>query len=94
MGTSDLQVIERKLVVTNGLGLHARVATMIVQTLQSYTCSVRLIKGDVEVDAKSVLGLLLLAAKAGTEILARAEGPDGDQALEAISGLIQDHGSE
>ena len=54
--------IEEKIVVSNTLGLHARVATMIVQKMQNYDCQVSLTLHGVEVNARSVLGLLLLAA--------------------------------
>jgi phosphocarrier protein HPr len=82
--------IEEKVRVTNHLGLHARVATMMVQAMRNYTCQVTLIKDDVEVDARSVLGLLLLAATPGSEIVVRATGPDSVAALQEIRRLIHE----
>jgi len=81
--------LERTMKVTNGLGLHARVATRLVQLLQNYSCRVTLTKDDMEVDARSVLGLLLLAAAPGTVVVARATGRDAGEALERISRLLE-----
>jgi phosphotransferase system HPr (HPr) family protein len=86
----ESETTERTLRVSNQLGLHARVATMMVQAMQNYTCQVTLVKDGVEVDARSVLGLLLLAATPGSELLVRAHGPDSRQAIQEISRLIED----
>lgn len=83
------EFVEKTLKVGDGLGLHARVATMMVQAMQNYACRVSLIRNDVEVDARSVLGLLLLAAAPGTEIVVRALGPGSREAVEEITRLIQ-----
>jgi phosphocarrier protein HPr len=83
------RIIEETLTVGNQLGLHARVATMIVQAMRNYASKVSLSKDGVEVDARSVLGLLLLAATPGSEIVVKAQGPDSRQALEEVGRLIQ-----
>lgn len=88
------EVFSKSLTVTNGLGIHARVATQIVQRMQEFRCEVTLIKDDVEVSARSVLGLLLLAASPGTEIVAKAVGPGSMEAIELIGRLIQNEESE
>lgn len=88
------EVLAKTLRVTNGLGIHARVATQIVQKMQEYTCEVTLIKDEVEVSARSVLGLLLLAATPGTKIVAKAVGPGSVEAIDAISRLIDHEESE
>jgi len=80
---------EKVLKVGNAQGLHARVATMVVQAMKNYSCQVTVIKDGVEVDAKSVLGLLLLAATPGSEIVVRAKGPGSSQAIEQLSVLIE-----
>ncbi len=72
------------------MGLHARVATMVVRTMSKYRCRVTLMKDGVEVDAGSVLGLLLLAATQGSEVLIKGSGPDCRQAIEEISSILQD----
>jgi len=86
--------VEKTLTVGNRLGLHARVATMMVQTMRNYSCQVTLVKDGVEVDARSVLGLLLLAASPGSEIVVRAQGLDCMEAINEISRIIQDEESE
>lgn len=83
------RIIEETLTVGNQLGLHARVATMIVQAMRNYASKVSLCKDGVEVDARSVLGLLLLAATPGSAIVVKAQGPDSRQALEEVGRLIQ-----
>jgi phosphocarrier protein HPr len=88
------EILETTLKVSNQLGLHARVATMMVQAMQNYACQVTLVKDGVEVDARSVLGLLLLAATPGSEVLVRAQGPDSKQAIQEISRLIQNEEPE
>ncbi|MEJ2718314.1 MAG: HPr family phosphocarrier protein [Deltaproteobacteria bacterium] len=91
---AEHELLERKVKVVNNLGLHARVATRMAQAMQNYSCKVTLVKDDVEVNAKSVLGLLLLAAAPGTELLVRAQGPDGQEAVEEIKRLIEDDNLE
>lgn len=83
------EIQERILTVGNQLGLHARVATMMVQAMSNYSSQVTVIKDGVEVDARSVLGLLLLAATPGSQIVVRAQGPDSVQAIEAICKLVE-----
>jgi len=85
--------LEKSLTVHNEQGLHARVATLVVKALQNFTCRVTVVKDGVEVDARSVLGLLLLAATHGSEILVRAQGPDSREAIHEISRLIEDDNS-
>ena len=92
--TMEIEITEATLRVGNQFGLHARVATMMVQAMQNYVCQVTLAKDGVEVDARSVLGLLLLAATPGSELLVRAHGPDSRQAIQEISRLIQHEESE
>jgi phosphocarrier protein HPr len=88
------EYLERNLVVRNTRGLHARVATKMVQTMRNYNCTVTVVKDAVEVDARSVLGLLLLAATPGSEILVKALGADCLQAVEEISRLLEDEEPE
>jgi len=67
---------------------------MMVQSMRNYSCQVTLVKDGVEVDARSVLGLLLLAASPGSEIVVRAQGSDSMEAIHEISRIIQDEESE
>lgn len=87
--TVQCEMLEKTVTVNSEQGLHARVATMVVQAMQNFTSEVTVIKDGMEVNARSVLGLLLLAATAGTEIMVRAQGPDSSQAIEEFSRLIE-----
>lgn len=90
--TEDLQA---ELVVMNEEGLHARPAAMLVQALQGLECQVYLSKEGEEVDAKSILGVMMLAAERGTKLSVRASGADAQQAIQAISSILKDeHGAE
>ncbi len=94
MMSLDGKMIEKTFLVRTHLGLHARVATMLVQAMQNYSCRVTLIKDGVEVSARSVLGLLLLAAEPGSKVIVRAEGPDSLQAIDTIGRLMENEEPE
>lgn len=83
-------MIEREVEIVNRLGLHARAAAKLVQTAGSFDSRLWLVKDGEEVDAKSILGILLLAASQGTRVTLRAEGEDEDAAIDAVSRLIAD----
>ncbi len=85
----EREKLEKALTVKSEQGLHARIATLVVQAMQKFSCEVTVVKDGVEVNARSVLGLLLLAATSGTEILVRAQGPDSTKAIEEFSRLIE-----
>lgn len=76
--------------IVNRLGLHARAAAKLVQTAAGFDSRVTLVKDGDEVDAKSILGILLLAAGQGESIVVRCEGEDEEAALEAVERLIAD----
>jgi phosphocarrier protein len=81
-------MIERDVEIVNRLGLHARAAAKLVHTSGAYQSRVSVIKDGEEVDAKSILGILLLAAGQGSELTIRCQGPDEEEALNAVSTLI------
>lgn len=83
-------MIERKVEIVNRLGLHARAAAKLVQTAGSFDSRLWLLKDGEEVDAKSILGLLLLAAGQGSRVTLRAEGDDAVEAVDAVAALIAD----
>lgn len=87
-------MIEREVEIINRLGLHARAAAKLVHTAGAYESDVTLLVGAEEVDAKSILGILLLAIGQGTELLVRADGADEDEALDAVATLIADRFGE
>jgi phosphotransferase system HPr (HPr) family protein len=81
---------ERKITVSNRLGLHARAAARLVQLAGNYRCQVRLrrVDNNQPADGKSILGVLLLAASFGTELVVTTTGEGEEEALEAICQLI------
>jgi phosphocarrier protein len=79
---------ERELPVVNRLGLHARAAAKVVQCLGGFESRVLLGFRGREVNAKSIMGLMLLAAPQGSVIVARADGPDAEAALDALADLF------
>jgi len=81
-------LIERELDIRNRLGLHARAAAKLVHTSSRYSSSIRIRKDREEVDGKSILGILLLAASQGTRITITASGDDEQAAVEAITHLV------
>lgn len=87
-------MIEREVEIVNRLGLHARAAAKLVQTAGRFDSRVTLAADGEEVDAKSILGILLLAAAQGTTVKVRTAGDDEEQAMEAVSGLIADYFGE
>ena len=81
-------MVEREIVVSNKLGLHARASAKLVQLVQGFKSTIWLIGEGREVNAKSIMGVMLLAAGIGTPLTLRAEGPDEDQALDAVIALF------
>ena len=81
-------MIERELAIKNRLGLHARAAAKFVQTASRFKSAVKIRKNGEEVDGKSILGILLLAASQGTRITIAVAGEDEQAAFDAVENLI------
>ncbi len=81
-------MIEHEIEIKNKLGLHARAAAKLVHVAAGFKCDIKIRKGDEEVDGKSILGILLLAAGRGTMITIKANGEDEGDAVHAIEALI------
>jgi len=81
-------VIEHDIEIKNKLGLHARAAAKLVHCAARFRSDIKIRKGDEEVDGKSILGILLLAAARGTVITIKANGEDEADAVAAIEKLI------
>jgi phosphocarrier protein len=79
----------RTVVVTNALGLHARAAARFAHLASRFRSSVSVTRGARLVDGKSILGLLLLSAARGTEVVIAADGPDADEAVAALAALVE-----
>jgi phosphocarrier protein HPr len=81
-------LISRDIEIKNKLGLHARAAAKLVHTAARFKADIKVRKGDEEVDGKSILGILLLAAGRGSIVTIRADGEDERDAVDAIEKLI------
>ncbi|HEX4955595.1 MAG TPA: HPr family phosphocarrier protein [Thermoanaerobaculia bacterium] len=87
-------MVEREVEIVNQLGLHARAAAKLVHQAARFRARSMLIRDGEEVDAKSILGVLLLAAAQGTRLTVRCVGDDEGEALSALVGLIEDRFQE
>src|SRR5437868_14569130 len=83
------QKVEKDIPIINRLGLHARPAAMFVRIASRFRCEVWVAKEGEEVNGKSIMGLMMLAAGQGSVLRLRCEGPDADKALEELEGLIK-----
>jgi phosphocarrier protein HPr len=81
-------MLERDLLVANKLGLHARAAVKLVQLLGSFQSNATLSGRGREVNAKSIMGVMLLAAAQGTKVVLRVDGADEAEALDAAAALF------
>jgi phosphocarrier protein HPr len=82
-------MLEKEIVVSNKLGLHARASAKLVQLVQGFKSTVWLISKGREVNAQSIMGVMMLAAGIGTPLTIRAEGPDETNALSAVVDLFE-----
>jgi len=80
--------VEREIEVVNRLGVHARPAAAIVHAVLKFQCEVHFIHEGARINAKSIMGLLTLAATQGTRLRVVCEGEDADQAMDAVSDLF------
>jgi len=81
-------VIERQATIVNQEGLHARPAARIVRLASSFDCDIEISKDGVDVNGKSIMGVMMLAAEFGSAITIRADGPAAEQAVEALAQLV------
>ena len=79
---------EREVRILNKLGIHARPAAEIVKTAGKFKSNVIIVRDDLEVNAKSIMGVMMLAAEFGATIILRATGDDADAALDALAAVI------
>ena len=79
---------EREFDILNRLGLHARAAAQLVRLANGFASEIRVAKDGMEVNGKSIMGVLMLAAPKDTKILVRANGADAEEAVAAIGELI------
>lgn len=81
-------MIERSVKIVNKNGLHARPAAEIVKTAAKFKSEITIVRDDLEVNGKSIMGVMMLAAEFGATLTIRANGPDAQQAVDGIAELI------
>lgn len=82
-------MLNKRVVIKNRAGLHARPASLLVQEASKYNASIFLVKDGSKVNAKSIMNLLTMGASYNTEMSVEVDGPDEEQALEAIVTLFE-----
>lgn len=85
-----MECVQKELIIQNRLGLHARAAAQFVQLANQYNCEIFIEKDGEEVNGKSIMGILMLAAPKGTTITLRTQGDDAGVALDALQSLVDD----
>ncbi|GAA0689508.1 HPr family phosphocarrier protein [Marinobacterium maritimum] len=87
-------MIEKRLTIINKLGLHARAAAKLVTTASQFQSDIRITRDSREIDGKSIMSVMMLAASKGTELQLSAHGEDEQAALEALEALINNRFDE
>lgn len=87
-------MLEKQLEIINKLGLHARAAAKLISVTSRFSSTIQLIKDGREVDAKSIISVMMLAAAKGSWLTVRTEGDDEHQALTAVEELINNRFDE
>ncbi len=83
-----MPVVEKTVVITNKVGLHARPATLFVQEAARFQAQIQIQCGEKSANAKSILSVLKLGARQGASLLLRGEGEDAAEALQALVALV------
>jgi phosphocarrier protein len=83
------QKIEREVTIVNRLGLHARPAAMFVRIASRHRAEIWVAKEGEEINGKSIMGLMMLAAGQGSKLRIRCDGPDADKAMEELEELVK-----
>jgi phosphocarrier protein HPr len=81
---------KKDLLIENKLGLHARAAAQIVKSASAFASKITLVKDDLEVDGKSIMGIMMLAAAKGSMVRVLAQGDDEDQAIAGLERLFKE----
>ena len=83
-----MTTIERPVTIQNRHGLHARPAAEVVKAASRFQSDITLVRDDMEVNGKSIMGVMMLAAECGAVVTLRASGPDAEQAVAALETLV------
>lgn len=81
-------MIQKEVTILNRLGLHARPAAQIAQTAAGFTCDIELAKDNISINAKSIMGVMMLAAEFGSTVRITTNGADEVQAMHALEQLF------
>ena len=79
---------EREVKINNKLGIHARPAAELVKTAGKFKSNITIVRDDLEVNAKSIMGVMMLAAECGATVVLRALGDDAQEAIDALAAVI------
>jgi phosphocarrier protein len=91
---SDKAMIQVTTTITNKLGLHARASAKLTKLAGSFPCEIWLSKGERRVNAKSIMGVMMLAAGLGSEVTLETEGAQAQEAMDALLALMADRFGE
>lgn len=81
-------MIQKELEIVNKLGLHARASAKLTQLASKYTCEVWMTRNNQKINAKSIMGVMMLAAGKGAKVVLETDGPDEEACMEALEALI------
>ena len=81
---------QREVEIVNKLGLHARASAKLTQLAAKYQCDVAMARNNRKVNAKSIMGVMMLAAGKGARVTLETDGPDEAEAMDALAALIAD----
>ena len=87
-GAARTDSVEKEVTIVNRLGMHARPAAMFVRIASRYRCEIWVEKDGEQINGKSIMGLMMLAAGQGSKLRIRCEGPDAERAIEELAQLI------
>ena len=85
---------QREVEIVNKLGLHARASAKLTQLAAKYQCDVVMSRNNRKVNAKSIMGVMMLAAGKGAKVTIETDGPDEDEAIAALAALVADYFGE
>ncbi|MBV2163431.1 HPr family phosphocarrier protein [Comamonas nitrativorans] len=83
-------MLSTEITITNKLGLHARASAKLTKLAGSFDCNVWMSKGERRVNAKSIMGVMMLAAGLGSQVVLETDGPQEEAAMQALVALIED----
>lgn len=83
-------MLKQEITITNKLGLHARASAKLTKLAGSFPCDVWMSKGERRINAKSIMGVMMLAAGLGSQVVLETDGPQEAEAMTALVALIQD----